>query len=242
MNLLGLTQLDIAAVLWFVACWVGYSFFSDWNGRRMPSLIARMDFYRREWMRRVILRENRIVDTAIVQNLFQGNNFLASTSILALGGLAALLGASTQAVSVVASLPMTHASSERGFDMKILLLIVIFVYAFFKFTWAMRQFNFLSLMIGAAPAKDDGAEAIESFMNRASTIASLAGENSNRGLRAFYFAMAALSWFLHPVLFMAASALVLGILYHREFRSRTLAALMEVLAADGTGAGTDSRG
>jgi uncharacterized membrane protein len=42
--------------------------------------------------------------------------------------------------------------------------------------------------------------------------------------------MAAMSWFVHPVLFMAASALVVGILYHREFKSRTLQALMELVA------------
>ena len=126
----------------------------------------------------------------------------------------------------------------RGFEFKILLMIVIFVYAFFKFTWAMRQFNFLSLMIGTAPAKSDEPAAIESFINRAATLASLAGENSNRGLRAFYFAMAAMSWFMHAVLFMAVSALVVGILYHREFRSRTLLALME--GADG--GRTTSRG
>ena len=183
-------------------------------------------------MRRVIARENRIVDTAIVQNLFQGNNFLASTSILALGGLAALLGASTQVVSVVASLPLAQATSTRGFEVKIMLLIVIFVYAFFKFTWAMRQFNFLSMMIGTAPAKSDAVTEIESFITRGASLASLAGENSNRGLRAFYFAMAALSWFLHPVLFMATSALVVGILYHREFRSRTLQVLLEQVPGD----------
>jgi len=227
MSLLGLTSLDAVAAIWFIACWIGYSGFSGWNAHRTASLLSRMDFYRREWMSRTIQRENRIVDTAIVQNLFQGNNFLASTSILVLGGLAALLGASTQAINVMASLPLAQASSERGFEIKILLMIVIFVYAFFKFTWAMRQFNFLSLMIGTAPAKSDDEAIIESFINRAATLASLAGENSNRGLRAFYFAMAAMSWFMHAVLFMAVSALVVGILYHREFRSRTLRALME---------------
>jgi len=226
-SLLGLTALDVGAAIWFVACWIGYSVFSEWNAHRTASLLSRMDYYRREWMSRTIQRENRIVDAAIVQNLFQGNNFLASTSILVLGGLAALLGASTQAISVMASLPLAQASSERGFEVKIMFLIVIFVYAFFKFTWAMRQFNFLSLMIGTAPAKSDDQAVIESFINRAATLASLAGENSNRGLRAFYFAMAAMSWFVHAALFMAASALVVGILYHREFRSRTLLALME---------------
>lgn len=227
MKLLGLTSLDVAAVLWFFACWVGYTFFSEWKGRRSPSLLARMDAFRLEWMQRLVTRDNRIVDTAIVQNLFQGNNFLASTAILVLGGLAALLGASTQAASVVATLPLAQASSERGFELKIMLMIVIFVYAFFKFTWAMRQFNFLSLMIGTAPSKGDDPWVIDAFVHRAATLASLGGENSNRGLRAFYFAMAAMSWFLHPVLFMTASALVMAILYHREFVSRTLVALTE---------------
>ena len=227
MSLLGLTLPDTLAVIWFIACWIGYTVFSEWNGHRAPSLLSRMDFYRREWMTRTIQRENRIVNAAIVQNLFQGNNFLASTSILVLGGLAALLGASSHAISVMASLPLAQASSERGFEVKIMLMIVIFVYAFFKFTWAMRQFNFLSLMIGTAPAKSDDQAVIDSFVNRAAILPSLAGENSNRGLRAFYFAMAAMSWFLHALLFMAASAMVVGILYHREFRSRTLLALMD---------------
>lgn len=232
MNLLGLSVTDVAAVAWFAACWVGYAIFSEWKGIRTASLLSRMDHFRRVWMRRTITRENRIVDTAIVQNLYQGNNFLASTSILVLGGLAALLGASTHAVSIVASLPLAQASSERGFEVKIMLMIVIFVYAFFKFTWAMRQFNFLSLMIGTAPSKNDAAAEIDAFVARGASLASLAGENSNRGLRAFYFAMAAMSWFLHPVLFMAASAMVVGILYHREFRSRTLLVLMESARED----------
>lgn len=230
MNLLGLTTLDMVAAGWFMACWVAYTFFSEWLAHRRVSLIDRMDHYRQQWMRRLVARENRMVDAAIVQNLFQGNNFLASTSILILGGLAALLGASSQAATVMATLPLAQASTERGFEMKILLMVVIFVYAFFKFTWAMRQFNFLSLTIGTAPDKHDPPADIDAFVHRAATLASLAGENSNRGLRAFYFAMAAMGWFVHPVLFMGASALVVGILYHREFKSRTLLALMELVA------------
>jgi uncharacterized membrane protein len=231
---LDLSPLDLIAAGWFAVCWVGYAFFSEWRGRHRPSLLSRMDHYRREWMRRMVQRDNRIVDAAIVQNLFQGNNFLASTSILVLGGLAALLGASSRAADIVATLPLTQASTARGFELKIMLMIVIFVYAFFKFTWAMRQFNFLSLMVGTAPGKSDDPATIAAFVERAATIASLGGENSNRGLRAFYFAMAAMSWFLHPLLFMAASALVVGILYHREFRSRTLLALMETAATGGS--------
>ena len=39
------------------------------------------------------------------------------------------------------------------------------------------------------------------------------------------FAMAALTWFLNSWVFMFVTALVIGILYHREFRSETLKVL-----------------
>jgi uncharacterized membrane protein len=227
MQILGLSGLDLLALVWFVACWLGYLLFSDWWGMKRPSLIARMDHYRREWMRQVIGRDNRIVDAAILQNLFQGNNFLASTAMLVLGGLAAVMGTASDALSIVSTLPLAKASTVRAFEVKVLLLAIIFVYAFFKFTWAMRQFNFASIMLGAAPDKNATQEHIDAFIQRAATLASLAGENSNRGLRAFYFAMAAMTWFLDPVIFMATSTLVVGILYQREFRSRTLLALMD---------------
>ena len=51
----------------------------------------------------------------------------------------------------------------------------------------------------------------------------------NRGLRAYYFSLALLAWFLHPVAFMLASAWVVAVLYRREFRSRTLTALLSGL-------------
>ena len=105
------------------------------------------------------------------------------------------------------------------------LLIVIFVYAFFKFTWSIRQFNFCTILAGAGPQRADDSERHEDFVNMITSVASLSAENHNQGLRAYYFALAALTWFLHPWLFVLTSALVAYILYQREFRSRTLHAL-----------------
>ena len=64
MSLLGLASLDVIAAIWFVACWIGYSVFSEWNGHRTASLLSRMDFYRREWMSRIIQRVNRMAKQA----------------------------------------------------------------------------------------------------------------------------------------------------------------------------------
>ncbi|MGH8648827.1 MAG: DUF599 family protein, partial [Burkholderiales bacterium] len=59
-------------------------------------------------------------------------------------------------------------------------------------------------------------------IDRIAVILSFANRNFNQGLRAYYFGVAALSWFLHPALMMAVTLGVLYVLHQREFRSRTL--------------------
>ncbi|HEX9391783.1 MAG TPA: DUF599 domain-containing protein [Usitatibacteraceae bacterium] len=216
---------DQLALLWFLASWVGYTAFSGWKARHSPSLLSTTDSYRRRWMREMLSREQRMVDASILRNLLSGSNFFASTTMLILGGLIALMSSIGKAVDLVAGLPFTRAQSEHTLELKVLLLVLIFVYAFFKFTWSMRQFNFVSIMVGAAPAHDK-VEEFDRFVERASSVAALAGENNNRGLRAYYFGITALTWFLHPIALVASSAIVVGILYHREFKSRTLKAML----------------
>nr|MBP6269748.1 DUF599 family protein [Rhizobacter sp.] len=45
------------------------------------------------------------------------------------------------------------------------------------------------------------------------------------GLRAYYFAFAAVSWFLSPLAFVLATGGVIYILYQREFHSDVLGVL-----------------
>ena len=52
-----------------------------------------------------------------------------------------------------------------------------------------------------------------------------ASRSYNNGLRAYYFSMAVLSWFISPWLFFMATALVTAILYQREFLSKSLQAM-----------------
>ncbi|MEP0073342.1 MAG: DUF599 family protein, partial [Marinomonas sp.] len=47
----------------------------------------------------------------------------------------------------------------------------------------------------------------------------------NYGLRAYYFAMAFCGWFLSPYFCMAASLMIVAVLYRREFRSKTFKTL-----------------
>lgn len=223
---LSLTWLDIAASLFFVLSWTGYAAFAQWRSKAVPTLHNTMDGYRRQWMVRMIERDNRMVDVNIMRNLTRSSQFFASTTMLVLGALIALMGYVQQALDVVSGLPFTVKASQRLLEIKIMLMVLIFVYAFFKFSWAIRQLGFCSTLIGAAPKQPkDNPEQYAADIDRLAAVTSYAGTNFNDGLRAYYFALAAMTWFLHPYLMLIATTWVVYVLYHREFESRTLYAL-----------------
>lgn len=222
---LPLSILDWIALGWFITWWVAYVHFADWHARKAPSLLSRMGKFRRAWMEAVAKREVRIGDVSILANLSNGSTFFASTTLLILGGLLALLGTTEKVASVMAELPFTRVSPETLWDIKVLLLVAVFVFAFFKFTWSLRLYHFCSVMIGAAPPLDAMPDEHTRFVERATRTATIAAESFNNALRAYYFALAAMTWFVNPWLWMVATSWVVLVLYHREFQSEALQSL-----------------
>ncbi len=208
---------DIISLTWFLASWAGYTWYADRYARRERSLRALMHAYREQWMRQMLLRDNRVVDVNILRNLLQGVGFFASATLLVLAGLLTILGSTDRAIEIVRALPFSGKTTLLQWELKLLVLCVIFVYAFFKFTWALRQFNYCSTLIGAAPTGPDDA-----FARRAADVATHASKDFNQGLRAYYFSLAALGWFVSPWLFMVAASAVVVVLYIREYRSAAL--------------------
>jgi uncharacterized membrane protein len=176
--------------------------------------------YRR--LHELLKREVRIVDATIVGTLARSVTFFASTTIFILAGLLAVFGTIDTAMSVVHMLSFAVHASREAWELKLAGLLLVFIYAFFKFTWSMRHFNYLSVLIGAAPVAHNLPPWAETFRERAAGVSSNATNTFNRGLRAYYFGLAYLAWFLHPLLFIAATILVVGVLYRREFHSRML--------------------
>jgi uncharacterized membrane protein len=226
-----LTLLDVCALIFFLACWMGYPAFAAWRGAHLPSLAKEMNVRRRRWISRMIERENRMTDVNIVRNLARSSQFFASTTMLILGALVALMGYTEKAATVMAELPFTVRTSERLWEIKVLLLIVIYVYTFFKLSWSIRQFNYCSTLVGGAPAHTPDPEQHADEIDTITHIISFASENFNNGLRSYYFSLAALAWFVQPWLMMATTIWVVGVLYAREFNSRTLQELTAKPAA-----------
>lgn len=215
-------NLDVLAVAWLAACWAGYTWFADRLGIRRPSLRSSMAGNRERWMLQSLTRANRITDTSLIANLMSSVSFFASTTIFILAGLVAVLGAAERARDLLSEIPYVVRTSAALWDVKVLLLLVMFIYAFFKFTWSLRQFNYACILIGGFPSPDAVTAEDRARARRTARLLSLAGDNFNSGLRAYYFGLGTLSWFMHPALFMLVCGWVVLVLYRREFRSKTL--------------------
>ena len=226
-----LPWIDWLALAVFVGLWVGYTLYSHRaSARHGSTLLATTNRYRHAWMLQTVARDPRMLDGIIAQSLSASPSFFASTTIIVIGGLAALLGTSDRAVELVHELPFVVKTSTMVFDVKIMLLIGIFVYAFFRFTWCLRLYSFGLLAIGSMPPPAEFAEGLhdrEAYALRSAKLMGMAAETFNLGLRAYYFAFAVICWFFSPTIFIAATLAVVFVLYSREFRSEVLAVLRE---------------
>lgn len=224
-----LPWLDWVALALFFPAWAGYAVFARRRVGKQPSLLATTNRVRRQWMLQTTFREVRVIDGVVIQNLSTSPSFFASTTILIIGGLLAVLGTADKASELVRDLPFAARTSALVFDLKLLLLLAIFVYAFFRFTWSMRQYTFGALLVAAAPEArrfvDEGLSR-EAFADKAGRIVGMAAETFNDGLRGYYFSFAVIGWFFSPLIFIAATAGVVYILYQREFNSEVLGILI----------------
>lgn len=219
-----LAPVDWFSLAIFFACWAGYAWFSEHSRWGDCGLVRTTQAYRLEWARRMLAREVRVADSTLIGNLVTSVSFYANTTIYIIAGLVAALGASDKLLSVTAELPFGGLGNRELLEIKLMLLLASFVFAYFKFTWSLRQFNLLSILLGAAPeAKSDTAN--ERYAKRLAGANNLAGDDFNRGIRAYYFGLAASGWLLHPLLLGGLAISVLIVLYRRDFRSPALALL-----------------
>lgn len=216
-----LALLDLIAFVWFVAGWAGFTVSQDhfMTGRNVVNQHLRV--VRRHWVERMLERENRIMDSQLVGHTMHSCTFFASTNMLVLAGLVGSFGAIEHAHELVSGLSFTVKTSRQLFEVKMLLLVVVFTFGFFKFTWALRQYNYCCALIGSAPMAPVAPEDLAAMGKTLSETLTLAVTALNGGMRAYYFALAVLAWIVGPIPFMLASTSVIIVLTRRQAFSAT---------------------
>lgn len=222
-----LSTVDWLSLLVFISCWSGYAWFSERSDLGQGGLIRTSQTYRLAWAYRMLEREVRVTDSTLIGNLMTSVSFYANTTIYIIAGLVAALGASDKLLSVTGELPFIASGNRELLEIKLMLVLASFVFAYFKFTWSLRQFNLLSILVGAAPQGRQSDPEIEAYAKRVAGANNLAGDDFNRGIRAYYFGLAASGWLLHPYVLAAFALWVTIILYQRDYRSAALAVLRQ---------------
>lgn len=215
-----LTTPDLIALAWFVIAWTAYAILVEYVPHRRLSLNATMNAYREIWMRRMLAREQRMVDMQVMAALQNGTAFFASTSLFAIGGALTILRSTDDVLNVVATLPVGMQTGRMLWEIKSIGLAVIFVYAFFKFAWSYRLFNYVVILLGAThPTSEKEKPEAEAHIMRTAQLFGAAGRHFNHGQRAFFFALGYLGWFVSPWVFMITTAAVVFVMWFRQFKS-----------------------
>ncbi|MBL6784839.1 MAG: DUF599 domain-containing protein [Rickettsiales bacterium] len=217
---------DLLALFWLIILWFGYSVFADYKSNKSQNNIYQiMHQYRLQWMQDCIAREDKVVDINAIACFVRTGAFFASTSILIIAFLLPLFSLSDQAIAILENIPFAFMSNNF-WEVKTSVLLIIFIYAFFKYTWSIRQYNYALAIVLSTPLSSKNKKSSKQYAERNAKILSNAARHFSMGIRAYYLGLVTLSWFLSPIIFMLLTSAVILIIYRREFRSRALSIMI----------------
>lgn len=217
--------LDLVALLLLFGSWAFIGLLIDNAPKRWPSVSVLMAQYRREWMLEMITRDPRIFDAHILGTLRQGTSFLASATLIAIGGSLALLGDLDQVIGIAGDLTPGQEPIVV-WEVKILVILLFLANAFLKFVWSNRLFGYCAVLMAAVPNDASDPRALIRA-RKAGEINITAARGFNRGLRSLYFALATTAWILGSEALLLATVVTVLLLLRREFASQSRAVLMQ---------------
>jgi uncharacterized membrane protein len=223
------TFLDWLALVAFFVAIVAYSRYADHVGDQL--LNARMREIRARWMRRYLEREDRVLDSILTGHSINSITLFCSATLLIVVALLGVLTNAGMAYSItITSSFVTHTTLDL-FQVKLIGLVCVFVYGFYRFTWALLQYNYFLALIGSAPFKDHlTPAAIDQMGNQMSVVLNSAVTSFHSGFRTYYFALAWVGWFFHPLVFVTATAFVTFVLVYRQIASPSAGAIKGIAA------------
>jgi uncharacterized membrane protein len=220
---------DIAALLIFLLCWLGYGpavrFFAP-NAINIGLTALRV-----AWMRTMLRRENRIVDSSLIGHVVHSASFFASTSLIVIGALLSLLSGVERLQPAIESLAFVSPMPRFVFEMKILLPLCVLITGFVKLTWSLRQLNYTIAMLGAAPDRREVGASLEPLADAIGKMMSIALSTFNAGIRAYYFALAGLAWVIGPWAMVVTTLGLTAMLFWRQRASPAAVGFRRGLAA-----------
>jgi uncharacterized membrane protein len=210
---------DIAAISALFAAWLMIGFLIEHSPASRPSTSQVMARYRREWMANMAERDTRIFDAQIMNGLRQGTSFFASASMIAIGGLFAMIGNADRFVGLANELTLSK-DPQVVWEIKLFVVLFFVTNAFLKFVWSHRLFGYCAIVMASVP-NDPSDPFSKERAAQAAALNITAARSYNRGLRLVYFSICSLSWLVGAFALAAATIVTLAVLWRREFFSQS---------------------
>lgn len=219
----------LVSTLFPLICYFAYNLVVPQVERLRPSLSTIMNMQRRRWVSNATRRDTPF-DAILSGNIMGSVSFLASTAVLLILAIFAVFGQVPALMEALASLSLDRTYAAVDVQLHLVVMLAMFVLAFFAFTLSLRQFNHFCIMLGAL---DHANPASEEEIDAITAMNALGARNFNSGIRAYYFSVSTVAWFVSEWLPIVVSLVTIGILAHREFFSSAhrTAASAAVIAA-----------
>ncbi len=209
-----MSNLDWMAVVLFLLCWLGYGPLLDVLARRSGTLNHDMVTVRYAWMTAMTRREVRLLDSQLMGHTINSASFFASTNLLLIAAVAGVLFGGEAALRGFVAVG-AEAVEPRTLTAKLALILVCLARGLLDFIWSIRQLNYTIALIGAAPEVTEDIDR-SAFGDASASVLNPALAAFNRGVRGYYFALAAAAWLFGPVWLALGGAAAFLLLIWRQ--------------------------
>lgn len=212
-----MTPIDIAAAIVFALCWLFYEALLRRVSGARGSINRDMEHIRVVWMRRMAARENRIADSSLVGHLLNSASFFASTNLLIIAATTGVLFGGEAMLRNLREIAIFGQAPNWLIEVKIGLVVVTLTRGLLDFIWGIRQLNYCVALIGAAPNPGDPEG--PAYADAVGAVLTPALSAFNRGVRAYYFALAAAAWLVSPWAMGIGAIAAFALLARRQIAS-----------------------
>jgi uncharacterized membrane protein len=216
-DLFGLSLLDLAALTVFLLAWLACEPMIRLIGRRRGALNADLDLMRAAWMRAMTRREIRMVDSQLLGHTINSASFFASANLILIAAVGGVLFGGEAAIRNQPAVGME--APTRVLEVKFALISVCLARGLLDFIWSIRQLNYTVALVGATPVSESNPEYLDAYAVTAAEVLNPAMHGFNRGVRVYYFALAAGAWLISPAFLAIGAILSLALLAWRQAAS-----------------------
>ena len=209
--------------------WALYGFLSRLIETRRPSMSSLMAKQRLRWVQNAVRRDTPL-DGILTGNIMNSVGFFASTSVLLFLAMFAVLGQLDQLLPTIRSLSWGEAYSDFDYQLHFVVMLIMTVMAFLSFTLSLRHFNHFCILLGAADHSVDSDPVEVQAMTDLNTNGA---KHFNNGIRAYYFSIANVAWFLSTTIGIFVAIITIGFIIYREYFSASRAAIVRLSTING---------